>query len=237
MKRMLLVAMAVTLSAATAQSAAALAYPSTCPIANPNGYAPFKNCLIDTEARQIPTGSANTMISLQRPEVGIKVSPLVVRFGQKFTVSAVESFPPCEFNDIPSTPSGCVNSGLSGLTGFYLRLLPLLPPQLDVVGPSQYPTLRQSGPCSIPTHCTYEFVAPGPGDASTARLLRHWIVAGVNVYIQRGVEHLGARVTILTHDVLNADMDAALSELKKGSFLTEVSSAIRIFKQESTDAQ
>ena len=90
MKRMLLVAAAVTLSAATAQSAAALAYPSTCPIANPNGYAPWKNCLIDTEARQIPTGSlANTTISLQRPEVGINVSPRVVRFGQKFTVSAV----------------------------------------------------------------------------------------------------------------------------------------------------
>ncbi len=195
MKRMLLVAAAITVSAATAQSAAALAYPSTCPIANPNGYSPFKNCLIDTEARMIPTGSlANTTISLQRPEVGIRVSPLVVRFGQKFTVSAVESFPPCEFNDIPSTPSGCVNSGRSGLTGFYLRLLPLLPPQLDVVGPSQYPTLRESGPCSIPTSCSYEFVAPRPGDASTARLLRHWIVAGVNVYIQRGVEQGTNRV-------------------------------------------
>ena len=195
MKRMLLVAAAIALFVASAQSASALAYPSTCPIAQPNGYAPWKNCLIDTEARAIPTGSgALTTLRLQRPEVGITVSPRVVRFGQKFTVSAVESFPPCEFNDIPSVPSGCVNSGLSGLTGFYLRLLPLLPPQLDVVGPSQYPVLRQSGPCSIPTHCTYEFVAPGPGDASTARLLRHWIVAGVNVYIQRGVEQGTNRV-------------------------------------------
>ena len=214
MKRMLLVAAAITLSAASAQSAAALAYPSTCPIANPNGYAPFKNCLIDTEARQIPTGSlANTTISLQRPEVGINVSPRVVRFGQKFTVSAVESFPPCEFNDIPSTPSGCVNSGRSGLTGFYLRLLPLLPPQLDVVGPSQYPMLRQSGPCSIPTRCTYEFVAPGPADASTAaRLLRHWIVAGVNVYIQRGVEQGTNRVQWLQDPARTdrAEVEAAI---------------------------
>lgn len=177
-----------------------LAYPRTCPVANPNGYHPYLNCLIDTEARNVATGSlANTTLSLQRPEVGITVSPRVVRYGQKFTLKAVESFPGCQFDDLPDVPSGCVNSGQRGLTGFYLRLLPLVAPELsDYVAPREpdYTTMvRQSGPCSIPTSCTFEFVAPGPGDgAIAARLIRHWIVAGVNVYINRGVEQGTNRV-------------------------------------------
>ena len=177
-----------------ASSAAALGYPRTCPIANPNGYRPYRGCLIDSEARNVPTGSlAGTTLHLQRPEVGITVSPQVVRYGQTFTVRAVESFPQCHFNDIPDRPSGCVNSGQAGLVGFYLRLLPLVSPEsLEYVAsanPEYARMVRQSGRCTISTSCTFKIVAPGPGDARVAARLRsHWIVAGVNVYIIRGVE-------------------------------------------------
>jgi homoserine dehydrogenase len=46
---------------------------------------------------------------------------------------------------------------------------------------------------------------------------------------QKGVEGKGARIVILTHDVKNSKMDAALAELQKCDFLQKLESCIRIF--------
>jgi homoserine dehydrogenase len=48
--------------------------------------------------------------------------------------------------------------------------------------------------------------------------------------IQHGVHQTGATIVILTHDVDNADMEAALQELQACDFLSKLSSCIRIFK-------
>lgn len=49
--------------------------------------------------------------------------------------------------------------------------------------------------------------------------------------IQRGVQEKNATVVILTHDVKNKDMSAALEELNKCDFLEELGNAIRIYKE------
>lgn len=48
--------------------------------------------------------------------------------------------------------------------------------------------------------------------------------------LQRGTAYTGAHVVILTHAVRNADMQAALDELRKRDFLKDVSSCIRIYE-------
>jgi len=47
--------------------------------------------------------------------------------------------------------------------------------------------------------------------------------------IQRGAEDNSASIVILTHKVKNADMQKAISELKKCDFLTKLDSCLRIF--------
>jgi homoserine dehydrogenase len=54
--------------------------------------------------------------------------------------------------------------------------------------------------------------------------------------IQRGTHETGATIIILTHDVRNADMDAALHELRSCDFLTKLSNCIRIFKSVRANA-
>ncbi|HEY9678307.1 MAG TPA: homoserine dehydrogenase [Drouetiella sp.] len=47
---------------------------------------------------------------------------------------------------------------------------------------------------------------------------------------QRGVEEVGARIVIFTHEVKNSQMQNAIEELKKCDFLRELESQIRIFQ-------
>lgn len=56
----------------------------------------------------------------------------------------------------------------------------------------------------------------------------------ISSIIQRGVQDKAASIVILTQDVLNSEMDAALADLEQRNFLIEVGNAIRIFKPEST---
>jgi len=54
--------------------------------------------------------------------------------------------------------------------------------------------------------------------------------------VQRGVQECGASIVIMTHEVLNSDMQQAIAELESGDFLSELSSCIRVFPAVSPDA-
>jgi len=55
--------------------------------------------------------------------------------------------------------------------------------------------------------------------------------------VQRGVHEKGATIVILTQEVINSDMDAALAELKARDFLIDLASCIRIFQPVPSHAQ
>jgi hypothetical protein len=160
-------------------------YPSTCPIAHLQigdfyTYAP--NCLIDNEAVTLPAGSARLRSTMnQLSSVGITVSPQVVRYGEKFTVSSITSVPPCVTDTVP-TPTGCFNKD-TGFGGIGLRLLPLTNPEW--VQPVYYPSVRQRGHCYSPTRCTFWFEPPQGSGAS--KLTSHWIVAEIRMTINVGI--------------------------------------------------
>lgn len=157
------------------------AYPSTCPIVHrPSYYQWSPDCLIDEQTVVPP--QFNAPFTNERSSIGIRVTPSVVRYGQKFTVSAITSLPPCVFPDIPSVPTGCFNKD-TGFTGIYLRLLPLT--RLEYVTPQFYPNVRQQGHCYAPTHCTFWFVRPQGPTGPT--LTSHWIVAIIQATINLGI--------------------------------------------------
>jgi homoserine dehydrogenase len=52
----------------------------------------------------------------------------------------------------------------------------------------------------------------------------------INTILQRGVSHNHAKIVILTDDVLNRNMDAALNELSQCDFMQTIDGRIRIFK-------
>lgn len=73
-------------------------------------------------------------------------------------------------------------------------------------------------------------VADTPGVIGTIGTIFGQHKISIQSIIQRGVTDGRATIVILTHDVASADMNGALNDLKKCTFLDSVASAIRIYK-------
>lgn len=73
-------------------------------------------------------------------------------------------------------------------------------------------------------------VADTPGVIGTIGTIFGNHKISIQSIIQRGVKEGRATIVILTHDVREGDMNAALNDLKKCPFLDSVASAIRIYR-------
>ncbi|PWU00816.1 MAG: homoserine dehydrogenase [Candidatus Melainabacteria bacterium] len=97
---------------------------------------------------------------------------------------------------------------------------------------SNWAELVEAGQYSCPYYLRLS-VSDAPGVIGRIGTILGANKISIDSIIQKGVTNNQASVAILTEEVLNSNMDSAVSELLKCDFLKEIESKLRIFRTES----